>query len=162
MSDYFIGEIRMFAFDWPPKRWALYNGPVLPSRSHAMTAGVANGKLNGPTPGPQTYLSRQLDERTTPSTTLKAFMGAAPTPSSPPAMITPVGVAGSHKKRQPYLAMNFCISFWGEYPSFEWGAALDGCTPRSRRTIVAASHAAARVVDCCRVDATRNLGIHKF
>ena len=30
MSDYFIGEIRAFSFDWPPADWALCNGTALP------------------------------------------------------------------------------------------------------------------------------------
>ncbi|MGY4397186.1 microcystin-dependent protein [Sphingomonas sp. UYAg733] len=29
MSDYFLGEIRMFPWDWPPKTWALCNGATL-------------------------------------------------------------------------------------------------------------------------------------
>ena len=30
MSDPFIGEIRMFAFDFPPRGWGLCNGQLLP------------------------------------------------------------------------------------------------------------------------------------
>jgi microcystin-dependent protein len=29
MSDYFIGEIRVFSFDWAPRGWALCNGAIL-------------------------------------------------------------------------------------------------------------------------------------
>lgn len=29
MSDFFIGEIRMFGFNWAPKYWALCNGAVM-------------------------------------------------------------------------------------------------------------------------------------
>ncbi|HLO77845.1 MAG TPA: tail fiber protein [Magnetospirillum sp.] len=29
MSDYFIGEIRMFAFNWAPENWALCNGATM-------------------------------------------------------------------------------------------------------------------------------------
>jgi microcystin-dependent protein len=29
MSDYFLGEIRMFGFNWPPQNWALCNGALL-------------------------------------------------------------------------------------------------------------------------------------
>jgi microcystin-dependent protein len=29
MSDYFLGEIRMFPWDWAPKTWALCNGAIL-------------------------------------------------------------------------------------------------------------------------------------
>lgn len=29
MSDYYIGEIRSFGFNWPPKDWALCDGSVL-------------------------------------------------------------------------------------------------------------------------------------
>ena len=30
MSDSFLGEIRIFAFDYPPKGWALCNGQTMP------------------------------------------------------------------------------------------------------------------------------------
>ena len=30
MSEPFLGEIRMFAFDYPPRGWALCNGQLLP------------------------------------------------------------------------------------------------------------------------------------
>lgn len=30
MSDYFLGEIRMFSFNWAPKGWALCNGSLMP------------------------------------------------------------------------------------------------------------------------------------
>lgn len=34
MSEPFLGEIRMFSFDFPPRGWALCNGQLLPINQH--------------------------------------------------------------------------------------------------------------------------------
>jgi microcystin-dependent protein len=34
VSDFFLGEIRMFAFDWPPDSWALCNGAAMAIRQN--------------------------------------------------------------------------------------------------------------------------------
>lgn len=35
MSDYFLGEIRMFSFNWAPKGWALCNGSLMQANQNA-------------------------------------------------------------------------------------------------------------------------------
>ena len=84
-----------------------------PQHSHTITAQeVASGgdREKTPTPGPNTWLS-DADPgglyNDTP-TINAAFAGNA---------ISPVGGSQPHDNMQPYLAINFCISLFGIYPS---------------------------------------------
>lgn len=53
------------------------------------------------------------------SNSVKPFSSSAPTTPMSPAMLKPsTGSALPHANQQPYLAVNFCIALWGEYPSF--------------------------------------------
>jgi microcystin-dependent protein len=63
-----------------------------------------------PTPGPNTWLgSSNPDAVWVPTPTVNsAFAGNA---------ISPVGGSQPHDNMQPYLAINFCISLFGIYPS---------------------------------------------
>jgi microcystin-dependent protein len=92
----------------------------LPSHSHNMNAAIATGVLDGPMPGPLAYLSRQLDETTSSPTALNTYTTAtSPIAQLAPATISSFGVAGNHENRQPYLAINFCISLAGMFPPFQ-------------------------------------------
>jgi microcystin-dependent protein len=84
-----------------------------PQHTHTITVQqVASGgdPEKTPTPGPNTWLSDSFPDglyNFTP-TVNAAFAGNA---------ISPVGGSQPHDNMQPYLAINFCISLFGIYPS---------------------------------------------
>lgn len=82
----------------------------MPTHQHTLKAipGTVAQLVNTPTAN-TSYLARttkQFDyiSTGTPDTTLA------------PQMLSAVGGGGVHENRQPYLAMNFCICTYGEYP----------------------------------------------
>lgn len=180
--DSFIGEIRIFGFNYAPQDWALCNGATLPIAQHPAlysivgttfggdgrnTFGLPNlqsrapigvdlgagGKI-GATAGTEnvTLTSNQLPShnhkfngsyvalspttrplyKSSPTATdsLSVMFAAAEqlpsftqtTPANASLNAAAVGVAGGngatlpHENRQPFLALNFCISLNGEYP----------------------------------------------
>jgi microcystin-dependent protein len=44
MADYFLGEIRLFAYDWPPNSWALCNGASLPIQQNQALYALLGGQ----------------------------------------------------------------------------------------------------------------------
>lgn len=183
MADSFLGEIRIFSFNYAPAEWAFCNGVTLSIQQNAalysilgityggdgkatfqlpdlmgnVAAGVgttpdqALGKVTGAasvtvssstmashnhqvmathaigtalttTPG-ATSLLTSCANTTAPYTMVKVFSDAdAPnvTLNSSAIGIGPVGSVSvaPHENRQPYLALNFCISLAGTYPSY--------------------------------------------
>lgn len=82
----------------------------MPNHQHTFNTISASGTqvVNAPTAG-TSYLARtikQFDYTTT---------GTCDTTLSPQ-MIGNMGNSTAHENRQPYLAMNFCICMYGEYP----------------------------------------------
>lgn len=50
MGDYFLGELRIFGFDWAPQDWALCNGTNLPFSQNAALGsllGITFGGVSG-------------------------------------------------------------------------------------------------------------------
>lgn len=47
MSDYFLGEIRMFSFTWAPATWALCNGATLPIQQNQALASLLGKTFGG-------------------------------------------------------------------------------------------------------------------
>ncbi len=47
MSDYFLGEIRIFSMDWAPKGWALCNGATLPINQNAALFSLLGTQFGG-------------------------------------------------------------------------------------------------------------------
>jgi microcystin-dependent protein len=84
-----------------------------PQHTHTLTVqqeGSGGTVEKTPTPGPNTWLgSSAPDALWVPTPTVNAaFAGNA---------ISPVGGSQPHDNMQPYLAINFCISLFGIYPS---------------------------------------------
>jgi microcystin-dependent protein len=84
-----------------------------PQHTHTITAqqiGSGGDPSKTATPGPNTWISDSVPDglwNFTP-TINAAFAANA---------ITPVGGSTPHENMQPYLAINFCISLFGIYPS---------------------------------------------
>jgi microcystin-dependent protein len=88
--------------------------PQTPSHTHTITAmDVASGgePEKTPNPGTTTWLG--------PANPDFLYFAANPTINAPFAgnAITQVGASQPHENMQPYLALNFCISLYGVYPS---------------------------------------------
>jgi microcystin-dependent protein len=84
-----------------------------PQHTHTLTVqqeGSGGTVEKTPTPGPNTWLGNSdPDAVWVPTPTVNAaFAGNA---------ISPVGGSQPHDNMQPYLAINFCISLFGIYPS---------------------------------------------
>ena len=47
MSDYFLGEIRMFSFNWAPKYWALCNGSLMQVNQNAALNSLLGNTFGG-------------------------------------------------------------------------------------------------------------------
>jgi microcystin-dependent protein len=182
--DGFIGEIRIFPWNWNPENWFLCNGqavsiqqytalyavigtafggngttnfnlpnlmgqapmgagagpgltprmigtPVngtetvtlalaqMPAHSHSMIMQVASTGATGATPGPAANTSVVTHFFSgDASKDCKAFFPSttAPNTTLAPAAIGLAGSSGPHENRQPYLPMNFCICWQGEWP----------------------------------------------
>lgn len=50
MSEPFLGEIKMFAFAWPPEGWALCNGATLPTSQNPALYSLLGGQFGADTP----------------------------------------------------------------------------------------------------------------
>lgn len=70
MSDYFLGEIRMFGFNYAPKDWSLCNGAILPAMQYQALFSLLGTAFGGN--GTQTFALPDLRSRT------PLGMGAAP------------------------------------------------------------------------------------
>jgi microcystin-dependent protein len=78
------------------------NGYLSTDATRKSGAPVANGGLSQPS-----------------ATINKPFNSGSPNTTFAPNMIgLNVGGGQPHENQQPYLAVNFCIALWGDYPSF--------------------------------------------
>jgi microcystin-dependent protein len=168
VGEPFIGEIRMFSFDYPPKGWApcdgqtmpiLQNQPLfslfgtmyggdgrqtfgLPDLRNSVAISFGGGHVQGERAGeiahtltrnemPQhphfIYASgnQATDNTPTEALMLSASLGAfLYSPFNAGAVqplaanfITPVGQNQPHDNMAPFLAINFCVSLTGIFPS---------------------------------------------
>ena len=62
MSDNFLGEIRVFSFDWPPKGWALCNGATMQIQQNAALYALLQTQFGGD--GVKTFALPDLRGRT--------------------------------------------------------------------------------------------------
>lgn len=62
MSDFFIGEIRMFSFAWAPRNWALCNGAILPINQYQALYALLGSQFGGD--GKTTFALPDLRGRT--------------------------------------------------------------------------------------------------
>jgi len=62
VSDYFIGEIRMFPWDWAPRGWALCNGALLPITQNQALFSLLGTTYGGD--GQSTFALPNLNGRT--------------------------------------------------------------------------------------------------
>ena len=62
MSDNFIGEIRVFSFDWAPQGWALCNGTIMPIQQNQALYVLLGTQFGGN--GTQTFGLPDLRGRT--------------------------------------------------------------------------------------------------
>ncbi len=176
MSEPYIGEVRCFGFNFPPRNWALCNGQLVAIAQNSAlfailgttfggdgrsTFGLPNlqgqipmhwgsgqggfntqiGEAQG-TPN-VTLTAQQIPQHshsvTTAAATVAAERSASPTSASflsstkgealyqnppvtpnsafSPRAISPSGNSQPHDNMQPYLALNFCISLEGIFPS---------------------------------------------
>jgi len=172
MSDYFLGEIRVFGFSFAPKQWAFCNGALLGIQQNAALFSLlgtyygGNGVQNFALPdmrsrtpigygtapdGTQFTIGENGGEENVTLTlqqipahnhnvTATTTAANSPTVSTTTALIATVasgayfgppsslvalapqsvGNTGStqpHTNLQPYLAVNYCISLTGLFPS---------------------------------------------
>lgn len=179
MADPFIGEIRLYGFDYPPRDWAFcqgqqmyiqqnpalysligtqyggdgrttYNLPNLMSRvvmgaptptslgtnyasgsegvmlsqsnvpvhAHAVVAaGPIVANMTG-TPASDTYMVGAVNGTTGASQKVYSTAAASDATLNPAVVAPIIGPYKAHENRQPYLALNFCISLSGDYPPF--------------------------------------------
>jgi microcystin-dependent protein len=88
MEDAYIGEIRMFSFDWAPKGWLLCQGQTLQIAQFQPLYALIGNNYGGD--GTRTF---QLPN------------------------LTPMPVAGGGANEKPGPAMNFAICINGMFPS---------------------------------------------
>jgi microcystin-dependent protein len=88
MPDYYIGEVRMFSFDYVPEDWAPCDGQLLPVAQNRELAQPLGTRYGGN--GQETFGLPDLRDR---------------------AAIQAPGHAA-----EPYLAVMFCIAINGLYP----------------------------------------------
>ena len=181
--DSFVGEVRVFGFNFAPVNWASCNGALLPINQYAAVfsllgtffggngtsnfglpnlqgatpLGAGNGTglsprvvgeqvgtrtvtLTGPqsavhshslqafeenqiagitdTPGPTVGVSRLVQLLAGGHSGTKTFLSAGtPGTTLAPASISVSGGSQPHDNTQPWLALNFCISLAGIFPS---------------------------------------------
>jgi len=90
----------------------------MPSHNHTVTAGLAAATALTPTPSATTLLSRPVKG----TSGFKAYSSqAAPNATLKANTLSPYtgGIGGQvqgHENRQPFLALNYCIALYGEYP----------------------------------------------
>lgn len=186
--DSFLGEVRIFGFDYAPEGWAFCDGqqmPVaqyqtlfaiigvtfggdgrnyfnlpnlqglavrgvgagpnltpwrwgevagtsavtlttaqMPNHNHPLNAAVevspASIEKMSAAPGADMYIDRKMrkmpDGKFTMSKSFSANDAGAPQVTLDPSTIGAAGSNAPHENRQPYLAMNYCISLNGEWP----------------------------------------------
>jgi len=186
--DSFIGEVRIFGFDYAPVDWAFCDGQRVPISQYQALYGVIGNTFGGDgrtyfnlpnlpglvvmgtgagpgltvrdigevvgtpavalavaqmpphehslnaavetsppqdtkvtaAPGPDTFIDRKLrktpDGKYTISKSFSTQEGGAEKVMLHPSSIGVAGTSAPHENRQPYLAMNYCISLQGEWP----------------------------------------------
>lgn len=86
----------------------------MPAHTHDVTLGKQAAAVN--TPSNTTYLSQSLHVGTPFSGIYEVYSATADTTLT--AMLQPLGGNLPHDNMQPCLALNYCISLEGEFPSF--------------------------------------------
>ena len=182
MTTVYVGQIEIFAFNFPPKGWALCNGQLLsiqqnaalfsllgtyyggngttnfalpdlrsrvplgvgpayvqgqaageeshqllysemPQHNHSLMADAATAATsNGKTPSTTTVLGKTAGAITDPTGTftVQIYSNAASNNTLASQSIGNSGNSGNgapHENRMPFLALNFCISLTGVFPS---------------------------------------------
>lgn len=171
MSDQYLGEIRLFTFNFAPKGWAFCAGQLLPIQQYSALfallgtyyggngvnnfalpdlrsrvansmgsggggnyvigemAGVENVSLNASQTPPHIHMLQAVNSPGTSrapignllaqsgTTTPRYASDASNLVSLTPASIQPAGNGVQHTNIQPYLALNYCISLVGIFPS---------------------------------------------
>jgi microcystin-dependent protein len=102
------GEIRAFAFDFPPQGWEVCDGRELLIQHHVAMFSVIHDRFGGD--GRTTFALPDLRSATP--------VGQGDGPGPP----TPLGtrrfnLAAGGASRRPRLHVNYCIAFDGEYPN---------------------------------------------
>ncbi len=88
----------------------------MPLHTHTVTTAVnaSGGQAErGPTPGPTSYLGPSLQ----PDYVWLPSPNTANAQFSPKAISAYPGQGNPHENMQPYLALNFCVSLYGVFPS---------------------------------------------
>ena len=165
MSTPFIGEIKLFSFNWAPRGWALCQGQLLPINQYTALFSLlgtyygGNGVnsfalpdlrgrgavhqsgnyIIGEMAGTESVMLIQsqlpvhqhaLQATTTTGAEGKPLGNLLATPAQPryasdasnlvalnPASVQPQGGNQPHNNMQPYLALSYCISLTGLFPS---------------------------------------------
>ncbi len=108
MAQAFIGEIRLFPYNYAPRGWALCNGQLMPISQNQALFALLGTTYGGN--GVQTYALPNLQGRV-----------AVSSGQSPSGSYDTLGATGSGSGQgttgQQYLVLNYCICLWGIYPS---------------------------------------------
>ncbi len=92
----------------------------LPVHTHDMYGDYHTGKeaaLVTNTPGPTVFLSNPLAETSSGKTPgVYAYSDVLPTSTPNPTLLNANGGSQAHENRMPYLSMQYCICYNGEYP----------------------------------------------
>lgn len=91
---------------------ALTSQTYLPSHTHTISIG-------GVAPGTGTATAGAMLTTVVPNQWFAAPLAAANTTLSPQALSPAYGPGQAHENRQPYLVLNACIAYDGEYPDFD-------------------------------------------
>lgn len=94
---------------------------TIPSHTHTFNGAIGGGVYRKSIPEDlKSYISNFAYTPTNGSS--KAAPGYVTSPPSPPdtqlniASISPAGAGSQHENRQPYLAINYCIAYEGNFP----------------------------------------------
>lgn len=136
MATPFLGEIRRFGFNFPPKGWALCNGQILAINQNAALFSLigtfygGNGTTTFALPNLQGRVALHMGDGLNigqeggmdPSmpTTVNAVTGltvARGLTSAGTGTVTVTGESAYAANRQPALVVNFCIALTGIFPS---------------------------------------------
>ena len=120
----FLGEIRMFAFDFAPRGWAPCDGRLLPINQNQALFSLLGNMYGGN--GTTTFALPDLQSRVPINqghgAGLSSYVvgqagGTETVKLSGSDMLGAVGGGQLHSNVQPYLAVNFCIAMVGFFPA---------------------------------------------
>lgn len=96
------------------------NNNQLPAHNHAMFADLHTGKeseLETNMPGPAVFLSNpRATNSAGKASVVFAYSDVLPTSTPNPILLAAKGGSQAHENRMPYLPMQYCICYDGEYP----------------------------------------------